>query len=41
MSIMRALGLALFPLALLVTRQAGATDLCGSLFVPDGYTLVC
>ena len=38
---MRALGLAPFLLALLVARPAGADDLCGILFVPDGYALLC
>ena len=38
---MRALGLTPFLLVLLVARPAGAADLCGTLFVPDGYTLLC
>jgi hypothetical protein len=38
---MRALGLTPFLLVLLAVRPAGAADLCGSLFVPDGYVLVC
>jgi hypothetical protein len=38
---MRALGLTPFLLVLLVARPAGAADLCGTLFVPDGYALLC
>ena len=38
---MRALKPTLLLLTLLAIRPAGAADLCGSLFVPDGYALVC
>jgi hypothetical protein len=38
---MRALGLTPFLLFLLAACPAAAADLCGSLFVPDGYALVC
>jgi len=40
-NLMRALGLTWIPLVLLVARPAGAADLCGSLFVPDDYALLC
>ena len=37
---MRALGPAPFLLVLLAALPAGAADLCGGLFVPDGYALL-